>query len=362
MIQQRRIAYDARLAIEPFRGMGRYLRTLIAGREDVLMGFCATGESSESLPLIAHGAKFYPVWEQCSLPTHVSRLGIDTFIAPYNTAPLRLPAHVRLVLIVHDLIFLEPAPLSRSLYQNVGRTYRRLVVPRAVHKAQTILTVSEYTKSQIVQRFGVSPEKIRVIPCSLGPEWFEACDSCSPREHLIFTVSGEAPSKNLARGIEAFARLVKTTGDSEIGFRIAGVKPKFHRVFMQLAERLGVASQVRLYEYLSDHTIRELYQKAKLFFMPSISEGFGIPVLEAMATGVPVALSRGGSLPEVGGSAAIYFDPYSIEEMALALNLVLKDSTIGDALAASGKGRVRTFTEEAVRPVIDRFWSSIDEI
>ena len=117
---------------------------------------------------------------------------VDTFIAPYNTAPLHLPPDVRLVLIVHNLIVLEPAPLSRSIYQNIGRLYRRLVVPRAVQKAETILTVSEYTKTQIVQRFGIRPEMIRVIPCSLGPEWFDDCDSGGLREHAIFTVSGEA--------------------------------------------------------------------------------------------------------------------------------------------------------------------------
>src|SRR5581483_5147307 len=111
----RRISYDARLAIEPFRGMGKYLRTLIAHRKEALMGFCATGESSESLSLIAEGARFYPAWEQYSLPKQVARFGSDVFIAPYNTAPLRLRSGVRLVLIVHDLIFLEPAPLSPSL-------------------------------------------------------------------------------------------------------------------------------------------------------------------------------------------------------------------------------------------------------
>ncbi|KAA6463114.1 glycosyltransferase family 4 protein [Acidobacteria bacterium AB60] len=359
MSERPRVGYDGRLAIEPFRGMGRYLRTLIGARQGSLIGFCARGESSESLALIGEGARSYPLWEQWSLPKQISRYGIDVFIAPYNTAPLRLPANVRLVLIVHDLIFLDPAPLSHSLYQNAGRAYRRLVVPRALHNAHCILTVSDFTKSQIMRRFGISAEAIRVIPCSIGAGWFRNNRGSNSTEHCIFTVTGEAPSKNLGRGIQAFARLARITGDSALTFRIAGVKSKFHNQFKRLAEHLGVASQVQLYGYLSEDALREAYRKAKLFFMPSISEGFGIPVLEAMANRLPLALSRGGSLPEVGGDAALYFDPYSIEDMAQVMRRVLIDTTAREELVACGTKRVRAFTEEAVRPPIEEFWRSI---
>jgi glycosyltransferase involved in cell wall biosynthesis len=362
MNQRQRIAYDGRLAIEPFRGMGRYLRTLIGDRRDALMGFCAAGESSQSLPLIAEGVRFYPVWEQWSLPKQIEKFRVETFIAPYNTAPLRLGSNVRLVLIVHDLIFLEPAPLSRSLYQNVGRIYRRQVVSRAVPKAQMILTVSEYTKSQIVQRFRIAPERIRVIPCSLGAEWFDGENQHVRREHAIFTVSGEAPSKNLGRAIEAFARYLAFSGDRDIRFRIAGVRRKFHSAFLKQGERLGVRGQLELYGYLSDEAIRRLYITSEVFLLASISEGFGIPVLEAMASRTPVILSSGGSLPEVGGDSALYFNPYSVDEMACTLYDVLSNESKRDALSIAGSYRVLSFSESFVRPLIEDFWRSLDQV
>src|ERR1700738_5135514 len=116
-----RIAYDAQLSIGQYRGMGRYLRALIAGRAQSVLGFCSSGARDPELRLIADGTTFYPLWEQFSIPRLARRHAIDVFIAPYNTAPLALPATTRLVLIVHDLIYMEHLPPSQSLYQNAGR-------------------------------------------------------------------------------------------------------------------------------------------------------------------------------------------------------------------------------------------------
>jgi glycosyltransferase involved in cell wall biosynthesis len=361
MKESRRIAYDGRLAIEPFRGMGRYLRTLISGRQDELLGFCASGESSKSLDMIGSGFSFYPAWEQLSLPRLISKFNIGTFIAPYNTGPLLLPSKVRLVLIVHDLIFLEPSPPSYSTYQNVGRIYRRLVVPRAIRKAEIVLTVSDFTKTRLVDSFGIDPEQIRVIPCSLGAEWFVGATPTDCRGQFIFMVSGEAPSKNLGRGIEAFAQFVQMTENRQFRLKIAGVKAKFHAVFAQLAEKLGIGSAVDFLGYVSDSDLRSLYRAADAFVMPSLSEGFGIPVLEAMASRVPVAASSGGSLPEVAGNAALYFDPYSIEDMAERMREILTTKTTRDALITAGDQQARKYHEKEIQPVIDSFWHSLGQ-
>ncbi len=361
MKESRRIAYDGRLAIEPFRGMGRFLRTLISGREDELLGFCASGESSKSLNLTASGLHFYPAWEQWSLPRLISKFNVDTFIAPYNTAPLFLPSNVRLVIIVYDLIFFEPMPPSQSMYQNIGRIYRRLVVPRATRKAQIVLTVSNFTKTRLVNSFGIDPQQVQVIPCSLDAEWFECATPTDRREQFIFMVSGEAPSKNLARGIEGFARFVQMTGNRQIRLKIAGVKKKFHAVFAPLAEKLGIGSAVDFLGYLTESDLRNLYRSADMFVMPSLSEGFGIPVLEAMASRVPIAVSTGGSLPEVAGNAALYFDPYSIEDMAERMREILTTKTTRDALITAGDQQARKYHEKEIQPLIDSFWHSLGQ-
>ncbi len=102
-----------------------------------------------------------------------------------------------------------------------------------------------------------------------------------------------------------------------------------------------------------------LYRTSELFVMPSLSEGFGIPVLEAMASGVPVALSAGGSLPQVGGSAALYFDPYSIEDMASKMIEILGTRSLRETLTSAGKVQSRKFDESRVRPAIEKFWDSL---
>jgi glycosyltransferase involved in cell wall biosynthesis len=354
-----RVAFDARMGLGHYRGMGRYLRTLIAGREQNMVGFCATGEQDEDLCLIAHGMRNHLLWEQVSLPRLLRENGVDVFVAPYNTAPLRLPRETRLILIVHDLIFMEPLPLSRSLYQNAGRLYRRLVTPHAIHRAETIVTVSAYTARQLVSRFGVDERRLRIIPVSIGDEWFAV--PCAPRERAttVLTVAGEAPSKNLHRALEAFSLCLRKLGASGIRMKVAGVKGAFHGAFQKYAESLGIGDAVEFLPYVRDAEMRALYCAADVLLMPSLAEGFGIPVLEAMAAGLPVASSSTTSLPEVCGDAALFFDPLRVEEMAEALQRILSDGALRKALADRGRVRARRFGADAIAPKIQAFWTEL---
>jgi glycosyltransferase involved in cell wall biosynthesis len=354
-----RIAFDARMSLGQYRGMGRYLRSLIAGREDALLGLCADEESDASLRLIAHGYSFHPLWEQVSIPRRLRENRVDLFIAPYNTAPLLLPRRTRLVLIVHDLIFMEPLPRSLSAYQNSGRLYRQVVTPRAVKRAERILTVSHYTAGELCARFDVDPVSVQVIPVSLEPEWFRMPGRREPRGNFVLVVGGEAPSKNLPSALAAFALCRKRLREPELRMKIAGVKPAFHNSFFRHASELGIAHAVEFLPYLSDAEMRELYRRAVMLLMPSLAEGFGIPVLEAMASGLPVASSRECSLPEVGGDAALYFDPRSVEDMAAVLERMLQAPGLLAELSARGRVQARRFHRDAVRPAIDAFWNGV---
>ena len=356
---ERRIAYDARFSIGQYRGMGRYLRALIAGRELRLFGFCAGGEHDPALRLVAEGPAFYPAWEQMTVPRLVRRHEIDVFIAPYNTAPLMLPRQTRLVLIVHDLIYMEPLPASRSIYQNSGRMYRRLIVPRAIARADLVVTVSNFTASSIVSRFGLEPRRLRIIPNSLTDEWFVSEMSAPRSEDYILVVAGEAPSKNLNRALEAFAQCRNLMNNSYLRMKVAGVKPAFHSGFADHARLLGVANHVEFLSYLRDEDMRALYRNAAVLFMPSLAEGFGIPVLEAMASGVPVVASNASSLPEIGGDAPLYVDPTSTEHMAQILHHTLFDSGLRAHMVELGRVQARKFHPVVVRATIEKFWDEL---
>lgn len=353
-------AYDARLSLGNYRGMGHYFRQLIEGREREFLGFCATGEGDASLNLVASGLRSYPLWEQISIPRLIRRHRVSTFIAPYNTAPLFLPKSTKLIMIVYDLIFMDRAPLSRSLYQNFGRLYRRLVVPRAIRRADVILTCSHFTARQISSRFGIESSKIRVIPCTVSEEWYSPSRPESHDPPYVLAVAGEAPTKNLSRAIAAYARCRTLYKDANLRMKIAGVKEKFHPQFQAEARSLGVAEFVDFLNYIPELEMRRLFQHARMFVMPSISEGFGIPVLEALASGTPVAASSSTCLQEVGGDAAVYFDPYSIEEMAATMYRVLVDSSLRAKMSEQGYIQSQKFSPGVVRNQISLFLREVE--
>lgn len=358
-VQHPKVAYDARFSLGRYRGMGRFLRQLIAGYEQDFIGFCARGESDPTLNLVARGFRFFPLWEQVSLPSLVRKYRTDLFLAPYNTGPLWLPRTVKLLLVLHDLIFLEDLPSSPSLYQNLGRAYRRAITPRILDRANTIVTVSNYTKEQLVTRHGIAEHKIRVIPNSLEEKWFQPGKPPRDRDPYIFMVSGEAPSKNLGRALESYALYKKGFGDQAARLRIAGVHTSFHKRYRSLARQLGVDERVELLEYLPDSQLLELYQGAALFWMPSLMEGFGIPVLEAMASGAPVLTSASTSLPEVGGDAAVYVNPRSVTDMADALSRLMADSKLRQNMSTAGREQARKYHPEGVKQRIRQLWTSL---
>jgi glycosyltransferase involved in cell wall biosynthesis len=356
-----RIAYDARLSLGQYRGMGRFLRLLIAGRERELIGFCAAGEKDEELNLFTSGFASYPLWEQIALPRLMRSHKIGAFLAPYNTAPLRMPKAVKLILVVHDLIFMERLPFSPSLYQNVGRIYRRFVVPRAIRRADMIVTVSNHTARELASRFALDPGRVRVIPNSIGEEWFsaDAAPAASPR--YVLMVAGEAPSKNLSRAIAAFARCRARGNNSTLRLKVAGVRQRFQSAFQAEARQLGVGDFVDFLPYISDAEMRQLYRQAALFVMPSLAEGFGIPVLEAMASGPPVAASSATCFEEIGGDAVRYFNPYSIENMAEVMHNILANPALQAEMSARGRMQARKFHPDVVREQVRSFWLELEQ-
>lgn len=355
-----RVAYDAQAFLSPNGGTGKgvQLRNLLGPFANTFLGFATKGKNYADHALIQGGIGGYRVWQQLSLPVILRRWKVDYFLAPYNTAPLLIPSHTKLILVLHDAICLGDYA-GKDLRGRVDHAYRQLLVTKAVSRAHAVLTVSEYSRQQILARF---PEaQVQVIPCSIASSWFdpESRKSIDYRENYILMVTASVPHKNASGGLKGYARYVASVGASNAArLRIVGLSNAKER-FASKARELGVGQLVDFEPYVTDEELRELYRRARLLLFPSFMEGFGIPVLEAMASGTPVALSNAGSLPEVGGDAAIYFDPRDVEEMGSTITKALSDRQMQQRMMEAGLARAQQFHPDEVQREVEMFWQRL---
>jgi glycosyltransferase involved in cell wall biosynthesis len=356
-----KVAIDGYVFKHSTRGMVRFAKVLTGdlGARALIL----EPAGSMDLEFHDHGSgkrPNFPYWEQWILPRLARDAGADMLLCPYNTGPLRLPAKIRMILVIHDLIFMDKSiEASTSRIQNIGRHYRRAVVPLVARRAFHIVTVSEYSKQGIIANLGIPEAKITVIPNAVGEFWFQSVERSRSDRPYILTVSGEAPSKNLSRLIEAFARTHRTRPEARLV--VAGVRPAAHHHFQRLARTLGVEDDVTLISFRSDEELRSLYQNADLYVCASLSEGFGIPILEAMASGVPLACSKTTSIPEVCGDAAWYFDPRDSRSISSTLTDLLTQSNVARSRIQQGKSRASEFTERNVAIKVQEFWRRVSE-
>jgi glycosyltransferase involved in cell wall biosynthesis len=253
---------------------------------------------------------------------------------------------------------LSRVPLSPSLYQNMGRLYRRVIVPWAVKRAERILTVSKFSKGEMLNQLGVEPERVTVVPCSIAESWFaQAPLPIEARGNYILCVGGEAASKNLPRGIEAYTMALDAAPDAAAfpELRIAGVSAAAQPRLTEVARQQGIGERIRFLPYLSLVELQSIYRAARLVFVPSLQEGFGIPLLEAMASGTPTVSSNATSLPEVGGTAPRYVDPLDSSAMMHGLQEMLASAALQRTSMETGLAQAASFRGLAQRSYA-QFW------
>jgi glycosyltransferase involved in cell wall biosynthesis len=245
------------------------------------------------------------------------------------------------------------------IYKRFPETQRRvfayglaLLVPLAARRSRRVLALSEAGKADIVEFLGVDPERVDVTYLGPGlPDFDDPLPEAQVRaalglgaSPLLLTVSAKRPHKNLERLIEAFERL---EAEPAPVLALPGFATEFEPALRRRAERGPAAERIRFAGWLDDRTLDALYRAAAGFVFPSLAEGFGLPVLEALRRGTPVACSNASSLPEVAGDAAVYFDPLDIGAVVEAMKRLLEDAALRGRLAAAGPGQAARFTWEA---------------
>lgn len=355
-----RIGYDAHAFVLFNKGSGKglQLRNLLGDRKSELIGFAPPGPSSADVALVQGGSRHYLLWQQKDLPRMIKGAKLDIFLAPYNTAPLLLPRSTKLILVLHDLIPFESYP-EMALKPRLIQAVWRFLIRRAVQRAHVIVTVSEYSRMSILARFPDSP--VKVIPCTIEARWFDPGLRVEDRdrEDYVLLVSSIEPHRNLDRMFAAFALYLKQTQHSPAKLRIAGVSHHAALVREKL-RKCGIDRFAAIEEYLPDAAMEKLVRQARALCLPSLTEGFGIPILEAMSAGTPVLTSKVTSMPEIGADAPEYFDPYSIPSIANALLRVLESSERRAAMSRAGIIRAMAYHPEKVTLQIRDFWESVE--
>ena len=362
MNERSNIMFDANFAVNKFRGMGKYINNLVSVIEE------CTGEKSLGLlknktyipskSFYSFGSSIYPLWEQVSLPIKLrSYKGIMIF--PYNTAPLFLKKSSKNILIIHDLIYLHDFK-SSSLKQKLGALYRRILVPRVAQSFEKILTVSEYSKLQIIQNFGIDSDRISVIPNSVDFANMNTQTNLKfeSRSNYFLHIGGEPVYKNSKAVLYSFSYLSEQIKDHYrlkiIGIRDSGVLAEYKSLCIQL----DIIENVDFLEYQTDEQISELYQNAKIFIFPSIEEGFGIPILEAFMFGCPLACSNSSCLPEIAEDGAWYFDPNNYLQLTDTIHSILNNEHERNRKVNLGYLRVAEYSHKKFQNKVSDWFKS----
>jgi glycosyltransferase involved in cell wall biosynthesis len=309
-----------------------------------------------TVPVNARRREQWVFGEQALLPGLAARAGVNIVHSFASTAPAW--GRFRRVLTVHDLIYAR-FPEAHSGIRDRGM---RVLVPLAVRRSRRVIAISRSTRHDLMELLGTSSSKIDVVPHGLGavrraPALSEAQTRTRLRlqagRRVLLALSAKRPHKNLLALIGALARIPPERRPLLV---LPGY-PTWHEA--QLRERaaeLGVAQDVRLEGWLAAEELEGLWALADAFVYPSLYEGFGLPVLEAMARGVPVACAEASSLPEVADDAALLFDPRSESEIALAIERLLGDPSLAQTLRARGAARAREFTwQRTARLTLDSY-------
>ncbi len=270
----------------------------------------------------------------------------------------------RTLLTVHDLSFVRvPDAASPRL-----KAYLDAVVPASVARADHVLADSSATKTDLIELYGTAADKITVLYSGVDAHFkpVDATAIAKVREkygladtRYILSVGTLQPRKNYSRVIQALAR-VRGTG-ADLHFAIAGGAGWLEAEMQRTIARTGLERFVHLLGFVEDGDLPALYGGARALLMPSLYEGFGLPVLEAMACGTPVITSDVSSLPEVAGEAALLVDPYDVAALAKAIERVENDSTLRTRLISAGSQQAGRFTWEKSARQLKRVYDRLLE-
>ena len=282
----------------------------------------------------------------------LKRPKLDVFFSPTHYGPLFTPCPEVICLLDVSYKYFPELFNKKDLIQLA------LWGKYSIKRAARIVTISDSSKSDIIKEYGLSNDKISVfhlgVKESLKPSmsYEKLSEKYSIKKPYVLFVGTIQPRKNIARLIEAFSQIE----DREVNLVIVGRKGWMYDEVLEAPQKFNLSDRVTFLHDVTDGELPVFYENAELFVLPSLYEGFGLPILEAMKYGCPVVTSNVSSLPEAGGNAAVFFDPYDVSDIAKKMEKVLKDKTLRDKMKKEGHSQVKKFSwEKAASEVLGVF-------
>ncbi len=361
-----RIGFDGKRAVQNFTGLGNYSRYVI----DILYRFSPENEyvlyaphrrSSRVFDELLHRCPLlktiYPegmwrhfksLWRTWGMTSRLDKEGIDLFHGLSNELPLtiRKARHTRSVVTIHDLIFLR----YPEYYHWIDRKIYTYKFRKACESADLVIAISECTKRDIISYFHIPEEKIKVVyqGCDVSftrpateEKKQEVREKYSLPEHYILNVGSIEERKNVLLAVKALLHLPE-----EMHLVILGRRTPYTDQINTFIHAHHLEDRVKILNGIPFADLPAIYQQAEVFVYPSRFEGFGIPIIEAIYSGVPVVAATGSCLEEAGGPSSIYVHPDDVEGMADALNQASGNQAVRARMIEEGKKYVRRFSEE----------------
>ena len=329
-------------------GIGRYIRGLVSALKStsehdryVLIGNERACETfGEKGPFIRTGIRVYSVGEQLVLP--MLARSCECLHSPHYNAPLLW--RKKLIVTIHDLIHLHFPQLLPSPF---ARTYASWMLPLVVKKADAIITVSEFTKKDVVERFGVRPDKITVVYHGIDPKFRFKTDRPAPITNstpYFLYVGLLKAHKNIGVLLSAFEALKKKVGKTQLRLQLVGKADTKQQEVKRWLEIIRHNPDISLTTNVDDEELACLYQNAIALVLPSLYEGFGFPLIEAMALKTPIIAAYSTSIPEILGSGnGLLFDPHSGDELMRHMKTLLETDSLRRELISKGMCRAAHF-------------------
>jgi glycosyltransferase involved in cell wall biosynthesis len=346
-----RIVLDARKYFD--FGIGTYIQNLAAymeSRVELVLIISPRDvrriDQLDSVQKIINSSKKYSIRELHSIAADANRLKADVFHAPHYTTPygLKMPC----VTTIHDILHVR----GKKYYSFPQRLYARAIIAHACKVSKAVIVDSEFTKRELMDAFPITDERLHVVHLGISPNYFKKysksdIESFQRKNRLVKPIilytGSLKPHKNVDVLISAYANM-KHRSEYQLAF--AGELITEQRDLWNMIKQKGLTEDVVEIGQVSNNDLALAYQAASVVVLPSLYEGFGFSILEAMASETPAIGARAGSIPEVMGDGGILFDPHSVEELSVALERVLNDTDFQRQLVQRGLQNVARFSWE----------------